>query len=177
MITEQWTILLWKGIFMLLCSFYVLNLTNWLNHVTVLEIFFSNVINSVEANHVYSGKTLWPIASQTFRRLKLCMSDFSLLIHCLPIEQRITNTTMLKLWHKRWTGKGLLIHFLLHFLVINTMEVWPGYHQLPKMKSLGLWLSILWVVALTRPASAEGELETGSEREKRKITNFLLVYF
>ena len=112
--------------------------------------------------------------SITFRRLWLCMSDFSLLIHCLPIEQRITNSTMLKLCHKHWTGKGPLIRFPLHFLVINTREVWPGYHQLPKMKSLGLWLSILWVVALTRHASAEGELETGSEREKRKFTSTFL---
>ena len=46
-----------------------------------------------------------------------------------------------------------------------------GYHQLPKMKSLGLWLSVLWVVALTRRASAEGELETESQREKRKFTS------
>merc|ERR1719356_523046 len=45
------------------------------------------------------------------------------------------------------------------------------------MKSLGLWLSILWVVALTRPASAEGELETGSEREKRLISLFSVVHF
>jgi len=45
------------------------------------------------------------------------------------------------------------------------------------MKSLGLWLSILWVVALTRHASAEGELETGSEREKRLISLFSVVHF
>ena len=38
-----------------------------------------------------------------------------------------------------------------------------------KMKSMGIWMSILVVLAVTRRASAEGELETDSERDKRKF--------
>ena len=36
---------------------------------------------------------------------------------------------------------------------------------------MGIWMSILVVLAVTRRASAEGELETDSERDKRKFAS------